>query len=182
MDEVIRNLLDNNKCNKISITFGNKSESFLIDKDIPNDIFTEILNKLIQEHNFTEKQRTLYKSVNKYFMVYGDTGEQNNKATKQIIKDYKLEENYLVGIYDEEELEDILFPCNQSYDQEVKQKIISITINSLSLEFIEEGEFKFIKAIIEYNAYIDDSLKNLSKIFTHYQELIQKQYDSNDNE
>ena len=30
--------------------------------------------------------------------------------------------------------------------------------------------------IVEYGgSYIDDSLKNLSKIFTHYQELIQKQ-------
>ena len=73
-----------------------------------------------------------------------------------------MEENCLISIYDEEEIEDILFPCNQSYDQEVKQKIISITINNLCLEFIEEGEFKFIKAIIENNAYRDDSLKNLS--------------------
>ena len=69
MDRVIHDLLDKNKCNKIKIVFGNKSESFLIDKDIPNDIFTELLEDLIQKHNFNEINRSIYKKNNKYLVV-----------------------------------------------------------------------------------------------------------------
>ena len=179
MDRVIHDLLDKNKCNKIKIVFGNKSESFLIDKDIPNDIFTELLEDLIQKHNFNEINRSVYKKNNKYLVVQG---EKEKKATKEIVNEYKLEEQCLISVYDEEEIEEILFPCNKDYDIEVKQKVFSININSLTFRFIEEGEFKFIEAIIENNAYREDSLKNLNKIFLRYDELIQKQFESSDNE
>jgi hypothetical protein len=179
MDRVIHDLLDKNKCNKIKIVFGNKSESFLIDKDIPNDIFTQLLEDLIQKHNFNEINRSVYKKNNKYLIVQG---EKEKKATKEIVKEYKLEEHCLISMYDEEEIEEILFPCNKDYDIEVKQKVFSININSLTCRFIEEGEFRFIETIIENNAYREDSLKNLNKIFLRYEELIQKQFESSDNE
>lgn len=179
MDRVIHDLLDKNKCNKIKIVFGNKSESFLIDKDIPNDIFTELLEDLIQKHNFNEINRSVYKKNNKYLVVQG---EKEKKATKEIVKEYKLEEHCLISLYDEEVIEEIQFPCNKDYDIEVKQKVFSININSLTFRFIEEGEFRFIEAIIENNAYREDSLKNLNKIFLRYEELIQKQFESSDNE
>jgi len=160
INNLVNPLLEKHKSDKISITFGRKSTDFLFEKNIDEEVWTLILNDLIQKYNFTQEKVKIYKSNNKYMCI-----SNNKKETKkQITIDYTIDENFIVKLYNESEIQDIEFPCKKNYDKIIVNDVTNIKINSLSLQFIEENDFKYINAIIENNAYREDSIKNLNII------------------
>ena len=149
------------KGNTIYIKFGTKEDDYLFNKGIDEDILQMFLSKLLKNYNYKEYSNMSYSTNKKKLIV----NEKENICIEKIIKDYSIYENYYIEYVDEKKIPEIMFPCKKHYDYINKNSIISIIIDDLTVNFINN---KYIEIKIINNSYIDVSLEKLSDILEEY--------------
>lgn len=161
----IREILSKNSgVTHIEILMGEKINDNIFDKSV--NTYDELLNNLIQHHNYSSYEETLYKNDRDEYIVRNFLDKEEKKIiynSVEIIDDY-LGDKYFICLMNKKNISPLLFSCNKNYDNISKVKTISIKINSLTIYFIEEKENKYLKFVIENNSYIEDALENLKKL------------------
>ena len=149
------------KGNTIYIKFGTKEDDYLFNKDIDEDILQLFLSKLLENYNYKEYSNITYSTNKKKLIV----DKNENLCIEKVIKDYAIYENYYIEFIDEKKIPEIMFPCKKHYDSIKKNQVVSIIIDDLTINFINN---KYIEIKIINNSYIDVSLEKLSNLIEEY--------------
>ena len=157
--------------NKISLYLGEKIDENIFNSDLDNEVYDNLLKKMLHDHTFTNYTETIYQYGDRIQVIQNNEGKISQHYFKIKIKENKVLEKFNITLYNQQDINSLSFPCKLNYHQSKEQNIISTKINHLEIFFIEEKiideeSIKEIKIIINKNFYIDDSIEILNNIIS----------------